>query len=167
VSKAFTKEEATDAPLVLSRRAPLPDGVPNYVTAAGLAAYRAELDALLRERAALMHLEPASDVPHPLAALNLHIAELESRIGSAELVELGHEPGDEVRFGARVTVRNPARAEHTYQIVGVDEADAPAGRIAFVAPLARALLGKRVGDAVVVRAPHGDDELEVLAIHYD
>jgi transcription elongation factor GreB len=48
--------------------------------------------------------------------------------------------------------------------VGVDEADAASGRVAFVAPLARALLGKRVGDAVTLRTPRGEEELEVVAI---
>ena len=52
-------------------------------------------------------------------------------------------------------------------IVGVDEADPPAGLIAFVAPLARALLGRRVGDSVTVRVPGGAEELEVVEIQYD
>jgi transcription elongation factor GreB len=66
-----------------------------------------------------------------------------------------------------VTVRTEAGAERTYSIVGVDEADAGAGRIAFVAPLSRALLGKRAGDAATVRTPHGNEELEVLSVVYE
>jgi transcription elongation GreA/GreB family factor len=53
------------------------------------------------------------------------------------------------------------------QIVGVDEADPSAGLVAFVAPLARALLGRRVGEAVTVRAPKGDGELAIVSIDYD
>ena len=51
-------------------------------------------------------------------------------------------------------------------IVGVDEADATNGRIAFVAPLARALLGKRPGDVVTFRTPRGEEELEVVSVTY-
>ena len=51
-------------------------------------------------------------------------------------------------------------------ILGVDEADATSGRIAFVAPLARALLGKRPGDVVSFRTPRGEEELEVLSVRY-
>jgi transcription elongation GreA/GreB family factor len=53
------------------------------------------------------------------------------------------------------------------QIVGVDEADPAAGLVAFLAPLAKALLGRRVGDPVTAQVPGGTDELEVLAIDYD
>jgi transcription elongation factor GreB len=53
------------------------------------------------------------------------------------------------------------------QIVGVDEANPAAGLIAFVAPMARALLGRRAGDVVTLRAPRGPEDLEVLGIDYD
>jgi transcription elongation factor GreB len=94
------------------------------------------------------------------------VAELEARIASAVLVEPALQPQDEVRFGAEVRVKNGMGTERAYRIVGVDEADAASGAIAFVAPLARSLLGKRVGDAALVRTPAGEDELEVVAITY-
>jgi len=53
------------------------------------------------------------------------------------------------------------------QIVGVDEADPTAGLVAFIAPLARTLLGHRAGDSVTLRAPGGVEELEVMAVDYD
>jgi transcription elongation factor GreB len=53
------------------------------------------------------------------------------------------------------------------QIVGVDEAEPSAGLVAFLAPLARALLGRRVGDLVTVRAPGGTEDLEIRAVAYD
>ncbi len=74
---------------------------------------------------------------------------------------------DEIRFGARVKMRDAAGALREIQIVGVDEADPGKGLVAFLAPLARALLGRRAGDQVTVRAPGGADELEVLAVDYD
>jgi transcription elongation factor GreB len=57
--------------------------------------------------------------------------------------------------------------EHRYRIVGVDEADASGGAIAFTSPLGRALLGKRCGDTVRLRAPRGEEELEILAVEYE
>ncbi|HEU4407634.1 MAG TPA: GreA/GreB family elongation factor [Polyangiaceae bacterium] len=169
MSKAFTKEGAPDAPLV-PPRSPLPPGVTNYVTPRGLALLRDELRHLQAERASLEAAGPpdeGGDATARLAALAARVAELESRLAVAELVEPPAEPPDEVRFGATVRVRNEAGEERRYQIVGVDEADAAAGRIAFLAPLARALLGKRAGEAAVVRTPRGDEELEVLELRYE
>lgn len=144
MSKAFTKDDRPDEPLVVRRRASLPEGVPNYVTARWLR--------LLREQLA--------------AALGAPRAELELRIASA-VVAPPPADRDEVRFGARVTLESEGGPARTIQIVGVDEADPAAGSVAFVAPLARALLGHRTGDTVTVRAPGGTEEVTVTAIDYD
>ena len=58
-------------------------------------------------------------------------------------------------------------AERTIRIVGVDEADAGEGRVAFVAPVARALLGKHVREIAVIKTPRGDEEVEVVAMDFD
>jgi transcription elongation factor GreB len=71
-----------------------------------------------------------------------------------------------VAFGARVTVLDPDGTEQTYEITGEDEADAPQGRIAPQSPLARALMGARLGDTVVWARPAGRTELEITAITY-
>ena len=159
------------APPLVPRRAPLPPGVPNYVTARGLAALRgelAELHALVaKARAGAAGAEPDTVRARELNALAERSAELEARLASAELVPLPEPAPDEVRFGATVTVTGADGAERAYTIVGVDEANAAEARIAFVAPLARALLGKRVGDATVVRTPHGDDEIEIVKLSYE
>jgi transcription elongation factor GreB len=74
---------------------------------------------------------------------------------------------DQVFFGATVTyARLSDDAEVTITIVGVDEADAEAGRISWVAPVARALLGARPGDTRRLRTPAGAEEIEVVAITY-
>jgi len=172
LSRAFTKEdEAGEAPLV-PRRAPLPAGVPNYVTARGLAALRGELSELhalvAKARTAPgAGSEPDAARARTINALAERIVELELRIGSAELVPVAELAPDEIRFGATVTVAGANGAERAYTIVGVDEANASEGRIAFIAPLARALLGKRVGDVAVVRTPHGDEELEIVTLSYE
>ena len=147
LSKAFTDEETAEPPPIVAARAPLPAGTPNYVTQRGLALLREELAAL-----------PAA---HPQRR-----AQLEERIASAVLVAPPAQPTDVVRFGATVTVEADDGARR-YRIVGVDEADPANGRIAFTSPLARALLGRRVGDVVRLRAPRGELELEIRAVQHD
>jgi transcription elongation factor GreB len=148
MSKAFTHEEVAEEPAIVAPRALLPAGTPNYVTARGLALLREELAALRPDA----HAERR--------------AQLEERIASAVLVEPAARPGDAVRFGATVTVGG-GDGPRRYRIVGVDEADPASGLVAFTAPLARALLGRRVGEIVRLRAPRGDQELEITCIQCD
>ncbi len=168
MSKAFTKDDASDAPVVVVPRAPLPPGTPNYVTPRGLAALRAELDALQAERARLEVPSEDNDARvRALTTVHARIGELAERIAAALLVNPREQPHDEVRFGARVAARTENGTTREWQIVGVDESDVAHGRVAFTAPLARALLGRRVGDAVTVRTPRGEEELEIEAIAYE
>jgi transcription elongation factor GreB len=144
----------------------LPEGVPNYVTARGLAQLREELAELGSERVnAERSLEGVSRT-HALAALAVRRAELEQRISSAELVQPPPGPVDTVRFGTTVAVDGEGGVRQ-YQIVGVDEADPSGGRIAFVSPLARALLGRSVGDTVHVRTPRSEEDLEIVTVAYE
>jgi len=166
VSRAFTKEDDTGPELVVVPRAPLPLGAHNYVTPRGLRRLQAEHAAIERERLGLESSDSA-DRSARLNALAQRLAALEERIVSAELVDPRSQPHDCVRFGARVRVRHESGAESEYRVVGVDEADASVGLLAFSAPLARALLGKRVGEVAVLQTPRASDELEVLDIAYD
>jgi transcription elongation factor GreB len=161
VSKAFTSEEAT-VDVVVPPRPPLPAGVPNYVTPNGLELLRAERRRLEAERAELER-GPEEGRGPALAAWSTRLAELDRRISSAVLVEPDVGEGTVVRFGSRVTVADASGHEKTFQIVGVDEADAAHGKIAFLSPLAQALLGKEVGDTVSVQAPGKRHELEIVA----
>lgn len=167
MSKAFTSEETVDEPVVPAR-APLPDGVPNYVTPRGLRLLREELAALEAERA---RRDPAlgdEDEQRRLAVLSQRQAALASRIASARVVDPATLTHDEVRFGATVTVRNADDgAERRFQIVGVDEADPAHGRIAFTSPIARAVMGCVVGDEATLDTAAGEEVLEVVAIEYD
>jgi transcription elongation factor GreB len=160
VSKAFTDEEAAPLPPIVRPRAPLPEGVPNYVTERGLALLREERAALEAETPARSGDLAGVDA----AGLAQRRAELDARIASAEVVA-PPEDVSAIRFGARVTVAG-ASGERSWQIVGVDEADAAEGRISFASPLARALLGRAAGEIVRVHTPRGDDELEVVAVSY-
>ena len=156
MSKAFTSEETEEAPVVVRPRAPLPPGETNYVTPAGLAA-------LTEELRGLDEAWPRLSIPERQARGR---AQLEARLASAVVVDPKLQPQDEVRFGARVVIQNSSGAHRTFQIVGIDEADAREGKVAFVAPLARALLGRKVGEAVTVATPRNDDELTVISIAY-
>jgi transcription elongation factor GreB len=163
VSRAFTKEDGAELPFVVPR-SPLPDGVPNYVTPSGLAALRLE-------RAELEASRPPVGADDPVAASALaghsaRLAALDARLASAVLVEPTTLPPDEVRFSATVTLRNERGSERRYRIVGVDEADPERGLLAFIAPLARALSGQRVGDSVPLRGERGGEELEIVRIEY-
>jgi len=159
VSRAFVKEESTEPPLVVPR-APLPSGLPNYVTRRGLAE-------LHRERAALEAMRPAASAESgSLAAHNARLGALEQRIASAVTVDPAALPHDEVRFSAAVTLRDYTGHERRYRIVGVDEADPGSGRVAFVAPLARELTGKRLGDTVTLPHQGTPTEYEIIAIDY-
>ena len=95
------------------------------------------------------------------------IAELESKLGSAEIIDPKTLSGERVVFGATVKLLNLETDEEvTYQIVGPDEADVSAGKISMTSPVARGLLGKSVGDDVAVRTPKGGSEYEILAVDF-
>ena len=162
MSKAFTKDDGAEDPPFVAPRAPLPADAPNYVTPRGLALLRSELDSLEASRPSIP-LEASAEAAAARAALQTRIQELKARLAGAVLVDaLERRSSDEVRFGARVMVQGDSSQPRQIDIVGVDEADATSGRIAFVAPLARALLGKRPGDVVTFRTPRGEEELEVV-----
>lgn len=95
------------------------------------------------------------------------IAEIQSKIATAEVVNPAEIKADRVVFGATVTISDVEEDEETtYQIVGIDEADVKAGKISIMSPLARALIGKKAGDVVVVHSPKGEKEYEVLSFKY-
>jgi transcription elongation factor GreB len=168
VSKGFTKDDATDEPLVVPSRAPLPEGTPNYVTPRGLALLQTELAELAGQRArAQARAADDPDAVRDAAVLATRVGELEVRIGTAEPVDPKTQPHDVVRFGALVTVLTGGGETRHFRVVGVDEANADEGRLAFTSPIAKALLGKRAGEVATMRTPRGEEELEVTAIDYD
>ena len=95
------------------------------------------------------------------------IAELEEIVSSAEVIDPAGLSGEHIKFGAHVwLVDEETERELTYQIVGVHEADIKLGRISVSSPLAKALIGKKVGDTVSVPAPGGDKSYEVLGVRF-
>jgi transcription elongation factor GreA len=95
------------------------------------------------------------------------IAELEEIIASAEVIDITNLTGEHVKFGAHVRlVDEETEKEACYQIVGVHEADIKSGRLSVSSPLAKALIGRKVGDSVSVPAPGGDRSFEILEVNY-
>jgi transcription elongation factor GreA len=95
------------------------------------------------------------------------VAELEDKIARAEVIDVASLNGKTVKFGATVTlVDEDTDAEAAYQLVGEMEADVKEGRLSITAPLARALIGKEVGDSVEVMTPVGSKAYEILKVQY-
>lgn len=91
------------------------------------------------------------------------IQEIEGKLADAQIIDIGKIPaGDKVLFGVTVSLLDlDSDEEISYKIVGEDEADLKAGKISVMSPIARALIGKSVGDAVSVSTPGGDREYEI------
>ncbi len=95
------------------------------------------------------------------------IAELESKLTLAMIIDVAKLDGDTVKFGATVTIVNEDTDEESaYQIVGEDEASIKHKKISITAPLARAMISKEVGDVFEVQAPGGAKSYEILDIAY-
>lgn len=95
------------------------------------------------------------------------ISELESMISRAEVIEVAKLTGSTIKFGATVKlVDDDTEQEKTYQIVGDSEADVRSGRISISSPIARALIGKKVGDPVEVNTPGGGKHYEIVEVAF-
>jgi transcription elongation factor GreA len=95
------------------------------------------------------------------------IKEIEDKLARAEVIDPSKLAGDRVAFGATVKLANTDSGEEsTYQILGAGEADLAKGSISIASPLARSLIGKRVGDEVTVRMPGGERTYEILNITF-
>jgi transcription elongation factor GreB len=154
---------------------------PRFITSEGLARIRAEYDELFGiERpkvveivswaASLGDRSENADYLYGkkrLREIDRRLAHLARIMKAAKVVDPAAQAArDEVRFGATVEIADDDDNRRTLTIVGDDETDAAAGRIGWSAPLARALVGARVGDERIVRLPAGTKSYEVIAIRY-
>jgi len=89
-----------------------------------------------------------------------------AQIERATVVDMDGQPRDEVHFGATVKMLDEDGKEHRFMLVGDDEADVTAGRISWASPLAKAMIGAKVGDTVKWHRPAGDAEVEIVEIRY-
>jgi transcription elongation factor GreA len=99
--------------------------------------------------------------------IEARIKDLNDKLARAEIIDPSKLSGSKVAFGARVKVSNSETEEETvYRLVGADEADLASGSISITSPLARALIGREVGDEVKVRMPAGERLYEILEVEY-
>ncbi|MHB8786508.1 MAG: transcription elongation factor GreB [Thauera sp.] len=184
MNKAFVKESdgADDGDEELAPAQRLPAGSKNYMTRRGYDALRVELDQLVRfERPKLVETvawaagngdrSENGDYIYGkkrLREIDRRIRFLIKRIESAEVVDPERQQGlEQIFFGATVSFCDlETEDEQTWQIVGVDEADAAQGRISWISPLARAVLKARVGDVVRFQSPAGMREIEITDVQY-
>ena len=95
------------------------------------------------------------------------VRELEDKLSRAEVIDVSKLSGKDVKFGATVTLADEETDEKkTYQLVGADEADVNNGRLSITSPVARALIGRGIGDSVHVNTPNGGRSYEVIKINY-
>jgi transcription elongation factor GreA len=96
------------------------------------------------------------------------IQDIESKLADAQIIDISKiPPNNKVIFGTTVTlIDSDSGGEQRFKIVGEDEADLKAGKISVMSPIARAVIGKSVGDVGVVQAPNGDVEYEIEAVQH-
>jgi transcription elongation GreA/GreB family factor len=156
VSRAFTRDpDGTDAAEELPDLPVSPDR--NLVTASGLALIEAEI----AKHAAAQSAALAADDKTALARARRDLRYWAARRESAELVPAAPDT-DEMRFGLLAVLEDGSGAVKRYRVVGQDEADPARGLISYTSPLARALIGKAVGDNVQI----GQNEAEITAIEF-
>ena len=146
MSKAFTNED-TPSPDEADALPPRPHRLP--ITPAGLARLRRELAGLIASGPAGIEVRRARVLAQVLESV--YVVEPEVIDGR-------------VAFGLRVTVEDASGLRESYEIVGPDEVDPAARQISIASPVAQALLGKGVGDSVVLRRPKGDVEVTVVSV---
>jgi transcription elongation factor GreB len=170
MSKAFTRDEneGPDIPEIVPTASVLAPGARNYITPQGAQKLRDELQKLVEvTRPALAEARDDPDAKRQLARLDQRIRQLEESLQVAQIVEPPSGPGDVVRFGASVTVRESNGEETTYRIVGVDETDADNNWVSWMSPIAKALLNGKLGERIRFKFPSGEQRLEIKEIRYE
>ncbi|AKQ45604.1 GreA/GreB family elongation factor [Rufibacter radiotolerans] len=172
MSRAFVKEDDAGEAPIIAPRAALPAGTPNYVTPRGLEQLKTELLELELQRAKVeQDREDQANRTRQLTILKTQTNALLERLNSAKVINPTDQPQDQVRFGARVTIETKKGPKpglkRTFTIVGVDEASLPEGRIAFVAPIAKALQGASLGQELPLKFGPTEEVVQVVEIAYD
>lgn len=151
-----------------------------YITAEGMQALRAELHQLWkieRPQVTTVVHEAAKNGDRSengdyiygkrrLREIDSRVRFLSKRMDELEVVEQLPSDRDKVFFGAWVTIEDEDGEEQTYRIVGPDEFDLKHNKLSMDSPLAKALLGKRIDDAVIFQSPAGQRELYIVAVSY-
>jgi len=164
MSRGFVKEDDQEDVPIVPQRAYLPEGVPNFVTLAGMEQLLTEKQMLISEKDTLSSTND-NEKRIALNYINAKLQLLNNRIAEAKVVDLTEQPQNEIRFGATVTLKNVASGKiQIFQITGVDEADIAKGKISFISPLARELINKKAGDKITLKRDRADIVFEIMDI---
>ena len=166
MSRAFTKESDDDLVAGELPERPVPTHA-NYVTPLGNEQLQARVRALQEQHEKLA----AQSGEDSAAKQKLREVERDQRYFNAQLeratvVDPAGQARDQVRFGAAVKMLDEDGKAHRFTIVGDDEADVAGGKVSWASPLAKAMIGAKVGDTVIWRRPAGDAEVKIVEINY-
>jgi len=166
MSRGFVKEDDQEEVPMVPPRAYLPEGVSNFVTPNGMNQLLAEKLMLVSEK----NNPPNTNENERRLALNYintKLQLLDNRIAEAKIVNLSEQPQNEIRFGAKISLKIEASQKiQTFQIVGVDEADISKGKVSFLSPFAKLLMNKKIGDKVILKQAKQDVVFEIVNISY-
>lgn len=140
---------------------------PNYVTPTGAMQLQTQEEALVAELNALKDAHDDTFAKDKVAELERDLRYVRARLDSAILVDPTTQSHETVLFGATVDVEDEEGNRHSFHIVGEDEADASINKVSWVSPLAKSLIGHKVGESVNWQRPAGNINLEILDIHYE
>jgi transcription elongation GreA/GreB family factor len=166
MSRAFVKESDDDLTAGELPERPVPAHA-NYVTPLGMEQLRARVRELAERHEQLKALsQDDSEAKRKLREIERDQRYFNAQLERAEVVDPAGHPAGEVRFGATVKVEEADGRVETFHIVGDDEADVAVGKISWGSPLARSLIGAKVGEIVKWQRPAGDTEVEIVAVEY-
>jgi transcription elongation factor GreB len=151
-------EELVDRPISVHQ---------NYVTPSGALELQTLEESLNAELETLKKAVEDTFSKDKKAELERDLRYVRARLDSALLVDPKAQSHETVLFGATVEVEDAEGAQHTFHIVGEDEADATINKVSWVSPLAKALIGQKIGDNVTWQRPIGNTTLEILNINYE
>lgn len=140
---------------------------PNYLTPTGALELQTLEESLMAELLTLKTATEDAFSKDKVAEIERDLRYVRARLDSAILVDPKAQKHETVLFGATVEVEDSDASRHTFHIVGEDEADASINKVSWVSPLAKSLIGHKIGDIVTWQRPIGDTTLEILDIHYE
>ena len=140
---------------------------PNYVTPTGALELQTLEESVMAELETLKSAADDTFSKDKKAELERDLRYVRARLDSAILVDPKAQSHETVLFGATVEVEDSEGTQHKFHIVGEDEADASINKVSWVSPLAKALIGQKIGDTVTWHRPIGNTNLEILDIRYE
>lgn len=140
---------------------------PNYVTPTGALALQTQEESLVAELDVLKKTAEDTFAKDKVAELERDLRYVRAKLDSAILVDPKTQSHETVLFGATVEVEDAEGNRHAFHIVGEDEADVHVNKVSWVSPLAKSLIGQKIGDTVTWPRPVGNITLEILDIHYE